>query len=158
MIGGEAAGVCGRVVRRDAGREDAMAKCCGEEKGTVCCGGSAQRNILLYACSGGANVAEISDRAARELMFAGCGTMFCLAGLGAGLPAMVQTAKDADLNLVIDGCPMNCAKIIFDRAGVTNYRQIRVTDLGIEKAKGVRCTQEQVDRVVAKAKEETASS
>ena len=113
----------------------------------------AKKNVLLYACSGGANVAEVSDRAARELMFGGQGTMFCLAGLGAGIPEMVQTARDAGVNIVIDGCPMNCAKKIFDGAGVTNYRQIKVTDLGIEKAKGVRATPEQVDRVIARARE-----
>lgn len=115
-----------------------------------CCGG---KKVLLYACSGGANVAEISDRAARELMFGGAGQMFCLAGLGAGIPNMVQTAKDADVNLVIDGCPMDCAEKVFEKAGVTKYAYVRVTDLGIEKAKGVRCTQAQVDKVVAKARE-----
>lgn len=134
-----------------------MANCCGgsdkKAGASECCGGSAKKNVLLYACSGGANVAEISDRAARELMFSGCGAMFCLAGLGAGIPGMIQTAKDADMNVVIDGCPMECARKIFDKAGVTNYVQFKVTDLGIEKAKGVRPTQEQVDRVVAKARE-----
>jgi uncharacterized metal-binding protein len=108
--------------------------------------------VLLYACSGGANVAEVSDRAARELMFAGEGTMFCLAGLGADIPSMVQTAREADLNLVIDGCPMDCAKKVFDRYALANYVQIKVTDLGIEKAKGVRCTPQEVDAVIAKAR------
>jgi len=126
-----------------------MAKCCGS--------GGGKRNVLLYACSGGANVAEISDRAARELTSAGCGTMFCLAGIGAGIDSMIQTARDADLNLVIDGCPMDCAKRIFDRAGVANYRQIKVTDLGIEKTKGVRATDEQVRKVVAKARKTLAA-
>jgi uncharacterized metal-binding protein len=116
------------------------------------CGGEA-RTVLLYACSGGANVAEASDRAARELMLDGSGTMFCLAGLGADIQGMIQTARDADVNLVIDGCPMDCAKRIFDRHGVTNYRQIKVTDLGIEKVKGVRCTDEQVRQVVVKVRE-----
>ena len=116
-----------------------------------CCGGD--QNVLIYACSGGANVAEVSDLAARRLMADGAGTMFCLAGLGADIQGMVQTAKDADLNLVIDGCPMDCAKKIFDRAGVTNYRQIKVTDLGIEKVKGVRAEEEQVGQVVAMARE-----
>ena len=115
-----------------------------------CCGG---KKVLLYACSGGANVAEISDRAARDLMFSGKGQMFCLAGIGAGIPGMVQTAKDADVNFVIDGCPMDCAKKIFDKAGVTNYVQLKVTDLGIEKAKGIRCTDAQVKTVVARATE-----
>jgi len=117
---------------------------------SCCCGDS---NVLIYACSGGANVAEVADRAVRELMSQGTGTMFCLAGLGADIQGMVQTAKDADLNLVIDGCPMDCAKKIFDRVGVTNYKQIKMTDLGIEKIKGVRATNEQVGQVVAKARE-----
>ena len=134
-----------------------MADCCESNKAQAsnasCCGSDKKKTVLLYACSGGANVAEIADKAARELMFSGQGTMFCLAGIGAGIPGMIQTAKDADVNLVIDGCPMDCAKKVFERAGVTNFAYVKVTDLGIEKAKGIRCTQEQVDRVVAKCRE-----
>jgi uncharacterized metal-binding protein len=48
---------------------------------------------------------------------------------------------------------MECAKKTFDRHGIANYRQIKVTDLGIEKVKGVRCTEGQVNVVVAKARE-----
>lgn len=140
-----------------------MSNCCGSNQpetaeSASCCGAGKTKTVLLYACSGGANVAEVADKAARELMFAGCGTMFCLAGLGADIQGMVQTARDADLNLVIDGCPVDCAKKIFDRHGLTNYRQIKVTDLGIEKVKGVRCTQEQVNRVVAEAREVIAGA
>ena len=135
-----------------------MSKCCGENAkkqgaASECCGGTAKKNVLLYACSGGANVAEISDKAARELMFSGQGTMFCLAGLGAGIPGMIQTARDADVNLVIDGCQMDCARKVFQKAGIADYAYVKVTDLGIEKVKGVRCTDEQVAKVVAKAKE-----
>jgi len=113
-----------------------------------CCTG---KNVLIYACSGAANVAEVADRAARGLSSAGKGAMFCLAGLGADIQNMVQTARDADLNVVIDGCPIDCAKKIFDRCNLKNYTQIRVTDLGIEKVKGARCTEEQVDKVVVEA-------
>lgn len=127
-----------------------MSECCGGEK--------AGKTILFYACSGGANVAEVADRAARQLMYEGLGGMFCLAGLGAGIDKMIQTAKDADLNVVLEGCPVDCAKKIFDNCGVTNYVQIKVTDLGIEKVKGVRCTDEQVAAVVAKAEEVLAQA
>jgi uncharacterized metal-binding protein len=48
---------------------------------------------------------------------------------------------------------MDCAKQVFEKAGITSFAYVKVTDLGIEKAKGVRCTQEQVAKVVAKAKE-----
>ena len=122
-----------------------------------CCSGAGKKTVLLYACSGGANVAEMSDRAARQLMKEGRGSMFCLAGLGAGIQSMVQTAKDADLNVVLEGCPMDCAKKIFDKLGLTNYVQIRCTDLGMEKVKGVRATDAQVATLVAKAKEAIAA-
>jgi uncharacterized metal-binding protein len=117
-----------------------------------------QKKVLLYACSGAANVAEISDHAARQLMGEGLGQMFCLAGLGAGIPNMVQTAKDADLNLVIDGCPLDCARLIFQKLGLTNVKIIRVTDHGIEKAKGVKITDEQVQKIVAEAKNALATA
>ena len=135
-----------------------MSDCCDSEKQKDCCGGTAKKNVLFYACSGGANVAEIADRACRELMFAGEGAMFCLAGLGADIQGMVQTARDADLNVVVDGCPMDCAKKIFDRVAVANYRQIKITDLGIEKVKGVRATEEQIARVVAAARKTLAEA
>jgi uncharacterized metal-binding protein len=129
--------------------------CCGGDKpkSDGCCGGEAKKTVLIYACSGGANVAEVADRAARDLMTAQRGSMFCLAGLGAEIPSMIQTARAADVNLVIDGCPMDCAKKIFDKVGLTNYVQVKVTDLGIAKVKGVRATDEQVASLVAKAED-----
>ena len=131
-----------------------MADCCDNPEAgqcpSECCGGG--RNVLLFACSGAANVAEVADHAARQLGAEGCGMMFCLAGLGAGIEGMVQTARDADLNVVIDGCPVDCARKLFEQLGLENYVHFRVTDLGFEKTKGVRATDEQVAAAVAKAK------
>lgn len=124
---------------------------------TECSCSGNKKVVLVYACSGGANVAEVADRAARDLSFAGTGSMFCLAGVGAGIPGMVQTARDADVNLVIDGCPMDCGKKVFEKAGLTNFVQIKVTDLGIQKVKVTRATDEQVAAVVAKARDVLAS-
>ena len=120
-----------------------MSKCCADGNG---------KTVLFYACSGGANVGEVADRAARQMMYDGHGDMFCLAGLGGGVQGMIQTAKDADLNVVIDGCDMDCAKKCFEQAGVSNYVQVKVTDLGIEKAKPKAATDEQVAAVTAQVK------
>jgi uncharacterized metal-binding protein len=138
-----------------------MSECCdakGPRRSTSDCCGGGEKTVLFYACSGGANVAEVADRAARTLMREGEGTMFCLAGLGADIDGMIQTARDADLNVVIDGCPMDCAKKIFDRVAVSDYVQVKVTDLGIEKSKGVAATAEQVAEVVAKVREVLAEA
>lgn len=117
------------------------------------------RNILLYACSGGANVAEASDAACRQLMSDRRGSMFCLAGLGAGIEGMVKQAREADLNVVIDGCPMDCARKIFDRLSLDNVHFVRVTDLGLKKKpKGTRATVEEVNAIVDKVKQHLASA
>ncbi|HUS92842.1 MAG TPA: putative zinc-binding protein [Phycisphaerae bacterium] len=112
------------------------------------------RNVLLFACSGAANVAEAADQACRQLMYDGHGSMFCLAGLGAGVEPMVQAARDADLNVVVDGCDVACGKKTFDNLGIRNYIQIKVTDLDIEKAKGVPATEEQVAVVIRHIKQQ----
>jgi uncharacterized metal-binding protein len=128
-------------------------------QGSCCCGGVKTKNVLLYACSGGANVAEASDRACRQLMGEGVGGMFCLAGLGAGIEGMVQQARDADLNVVIDGCPMDCARKIFDKLGLTNVHFVRVTDMGLEKKpKGVRATDAEVKTIVDNVKQALAAA
>ncbi len=130
-----------------------MAGCCEGNKthsASGCCGAGGSRTVLIYACSGGANVGEVTDQAARELMYAGAGTMFCLAGLGGDIEGMLATARSADVNLVLDGCPLECAKKVFDRHGLP-HQYLRVTDLGIAKTKGVRATPEQIKTVTDKA-------
>lgn len=119
-----------------------------------CCGNNSGKNVLLYACSGGANVAEASDKACRQLMSEGLGTMFCLAGLGAGIENMIQQARDADVNVIIDGCPMDCARQVFDNLGLSNVHFVRVTDMGLEKKpKGTRATDEEVTTIVDNVKQ-----
>jgi uncharacterized metal-binding protein len=120
-----------------------------------CCGASpTTKKVLLYACSGGANVAEASDAACRQLMNEGLGSMFCLAGLGAGIESMVQQARDADLNVVIDGCSMDCARKIFDKLELSNACFVRATELGLmKKPKGTRSTDEEVQTIVKHVKQ-----
>lgn len=117
-----------------------------------CCG-NGKKKILFYSCSGGANVAEVADRACRELQSVGDGGMFCLAGVGAGIDSMVQTARDADLNVIIDGCDVDCGRKIFERAGLANFVHVRVTDLGVAKSKSVRASGDQVADAVAAARQ-----
>jgi len=119
-----------------------------------CCGGHGNaKTVLIYGCSGGANVGEVADRAARRLMAEGLGTMWCLAGLGAGVEPILAKARQADVNLVLDGCDVDCARKVFERAGIANVVQVRATDVGIEKTKGAAATDEQVARLVEKARE-----
>ena len=92
---------------------------------------------LLYACSGAANTGYLSDQIARELSKDNVGAMTCLAAMGANLSGFVESAKGADKNIIIDGCPVACGKKIFDNLGMSNYQHLVLTDYGVEKGKTV---------------------
>ena len=88
---------------------------------------------LVFACSGAADVGEISDRAARQLTRDGMGKMFCLAGIGGRVPGILEKTRAAARILAIDGCSLDCARKTLEQAGFTEFRHARVTDLGMEK-------------------------
>ncbi|MBN1126816.1 MAG: putative zinc-binding protein [Sedimentisphaerales bacterium] len=97
----------------------------------VCKGGPR----LIFACSGAADVGEISDKTARQLTKEGVGQMFCLAGIGGSIKPILDKTRTAEQILAIDGCPLDCVKACLNQAGITDFAHFRVTDLGLEKGK-----------------------
>jgi len=147
----------GTVYPRDsAGRQDQ------DGKGTTMSEANEQpaaggKGAVLYACGGTTGLAEVADLACRRLAQQRQATTACLAALGAGIEDRVQAARNADLNVVVDGCDTDCGKAIFDRLGVKNYVQIRVTDLDVEKGKDTPASEGDVAVVVRRIREEMAS-
>ena len=88
---------------------------------------------LIFACSGAADVGEISDRAARKLTQDGLGQMFCLAGMGGRVPGILDKTRAASRIVAIDGCSLDCTKRTLELAGFPKFEHVRVTDLGLEK-------------------------
>ena len=99
----------------------------------VCACGPAPK--LIFPCSGSADVGAIADHTARKLMTEGVGRMFCLAGIGGRVPGIVETTKCAAKVLVIDGCPLECARKTLEVAGFSGFAHLRLYDLGMEKGK-----------------------
>lgn len=114
--------------------------------GCSCCGGVK----LLFSCSGSADVGELADVAARKLNQETDLNMFCLAGIGGKVPGIIKTTEAADKIVIIDGCPINCAKKSLDEAGIDNYEHIQLADLGFEKGKSA-VTTENIMKVYNKA-------
>ncbi len=108
------------------------------------CGGGIK---LIYSCSGAADVGEISDRAARQLRKDGFAQGSCVAALGADLSGFIQSAKGADLNITIDGCPVGCSKKIMEKHGVTPLSYV-VTEMGFVKGSS-SATPEAIEAVCA---------
>ena len=109
-----------------------------------CCG---KGDVLLFACSGGSNVGQISNDAAKALDQLGQGSFFCLIGVGAQLPNFVERIKkDGTTIVAIDGCGVACAKKALENVGATADAYVVVTELGIEKGHHFNHTQEEVGK------------
>jgi uncharacterized metal-binding protein len=111
---------------------------------------------LLYPCSGAADVGELADRAVRKLWKEGFATKTCLAGVGADIPGFVQSAKGAELNITVDGCPIACARKCLERIGVTPV-SIMLADLGYNKGESP-VTDDKIEHVVAAIKKASVNS
>lgn len=115
-----------------------------------CC---AQKKTLVFACSGGSNVGQLSNEAAKQLDVEGVGSFFCMAGVGGSIAGIVGKSQEADATVVIDGCDVGCVKAAFEREGVPVTNYVVITDLGIEKGHHFNLTDEQIQAVCSKAKE-----
>ena len=113
------------------------------------CGGSTK---LVFPCSGGSDVGELTDRAARQLSKTGEAKMSCLAGVGGGISGFIASAQGADVTLVLDGCPQDCGKKTMEKNGVTGFKHLRLTDLGFQKGKAP-VNEQNMETVCGKAKE-----
>ena len=113
-----------------------------------CCGSNGVK--LIYACSGAANTGYLADSSSRRLMKEGYGKMTCLAALGADLSGFIESAKCAEENIVIDGCPVACGKKIFDKLALP-YTHYITTEFGVEKGR-TEITDEIIDSVAGSIK------
>ncbi len=113
------------------------------------CGG---KTILVFPCSGSADVGEMADRAARRLSKEPCVKMGCLAGIGGNISGFIASANGADLVIALDGCPVDCARKTLETHGVKKLKQLKVSDCGFKKGK-TTITGRNIEKVFKYAKQ-----
>lgn len=111
-----------------------------DEKKCSCQGGT----VIVYSCSGNANLGQACNELAQRLMERGVGRMGCLAGVGGHVPNMVMSAQSADEVIVLDGCQMGCALKIIEHAGAKASVHLVATEIGLPKKNGKRWTEDEV--------------
>jgi uncharacterized metal-binding protein len=116
----------------------------------TCNCGAEGKTRIIYSCSGiGSNVGQLANAAACQLASEGYGGGSCLAGVGGGIEKLVGAGKAADERIVIDGCPVACAKKIMDDKGLTIDHYVMITELGIVKTPGPIFNKNDVKTVIA---------
>ena len=109
--------------------------------------GVADGNAILLTCSGASNVGQMSHQVVVELAQEGFGKFFCLAGIGAHLSKFVEAAQNNPETIVIDGCPVGCAKRIFEHAEIPISKYMVVTKLGFEKNHALKTKEDEIEKV-----------
>ena len=99
-----------------------------EKNGSLCGSGE----YIVIACSGACDLGQVTDIVARKLRDNKIRKMNCLAAVAADVQPTIEAFKAANL-LLLDGCPVDCGKKILDKAGIDNYKYMRMTDLGYLK-------------------------
>jgi uncharacterized metal-binding protein len=108
--------------------------------------------VLIFPCSGGSNVGQIANEAAKELTTVGYGKMYCLAGIGGHISGIIESTKAAKKIIAIDGCPVACAKNTLEHAGFSVDKHVVVTELDIKKENGFTMNTKQINKVVERIK------
>ena len=111
--------------------------------------GCSDKGSVFYPCSGGSNVGQISNEAAKSLVELGLGKFNCLAGVGSHGEGFISAAKKANRIVSLDGCAAKCACETLKHAGIEPTFQIVITDMGIKKDHvQLNPNQEDVEKVV----------
>ena len=119
-----------------------------QQQSTCSCGAEGKTRII-YSCSGiGSNVGQLANAAACLLASDGYGGGSCLAGVGGGIEKLTSVGKSADERIVIDGCPVACAKKIMDDKCLTIDHYVMITELGIVKTPGPIFNENDVQTVI----------
>jgi uncharacterized metal-binding protein len=113
-----------------------------------CACGCAKETRIVLACAGASNVGQLSSEAAKRLDAAGEATFACLAGVSGGIAGILASVKGGDKLLVIDGCPVACAKKTVDAAGLAGYRYQVVTDTGVKKVHAFQLDETDIQKTV----------
>jgi uncharacterized metal-binding protein len=116
---------------------------------TCCAEGS---NRMIVWCAGAANVGQMTNRIAVELSDEGYGRLFCLAGIAAHRGGFVRSVKDAEDMVVLDGCPIACARKIIEHVEAAVKNHFIVTELGVEKKMSSDLDREMMNRIKEKIK------
>jgi uncharacterized metal-binding protein len=120
------------------------------------CTSAESKTRIIYSRSGmGSNVGQLSNAAVCHLSGEGYASGSCLAGVAGKIEKLVGMGKTTGERIVIDGCPVACAKTIMEDRSLPIDRSGIVTDLGIVKTPGPAFDDKDVQVVVDAAKGKT---
>lgn len=104
---------------------------------------------LVYSCSGCSSAAQMANDIAIQLDRMGAAEMSCIAGVGGNVKSLVRTALSGRKIVVIDGCPLACAKACLHNHSVEPDTHYDLSALGVSKRKHEDFDKQQADQITS---------
>ncbi|WP_181691610.1 putative zinc-binding protein [Natronomonas sp. LN261] len=102
---------------------------------------------LVYSCSGCSSAAQMANDLAVKLDRERVAEMSCIAGVGGDVGPLVNTATSGRPTLVIDGCPLECARKSLEQHDVTPECHVNLAERGVPKGYHTGYDDERADRL-----------
>jgi uncharacterized metal-binding protein len=93
-------------------------------------------HTVVYACAGCSGAGQIAYKLALLMDQQGIAEMSCLAGIASERKSFRQKMQNRKV-MVIDGCPLECGKLIFEKQKLSINNHICLHKLGIQKEEAV---------------------
>jgi len=104
---------------------------------------------LVYSCSGCSSAAQMANDIAVSLDRERVAEMSCIAGVGGDVGALVDTATSDRPVLVVDGCPLECAKACLADHDVEPDEHVNLAAEGVPKEYHADYDDEQAEQLRA---------
>lgn len=115
---------------------------------------STEQKPLIYSCSGCSSAAQMANHLAIKIDRSGSAEMSCIAGVGGNVKSLVKTANSGRKIIVLDGCPLACAKACLSNHNITPDAHFDLTKFGVKKQKGVDFDRDEAEDVLQKLNEQ----
>jgi uncharacterized metal-binding protein len=109
---------------------------------------SEEEKPLVYSCSGCSSAAQMANYLALRLDRSGTAEMSCIAGVGGNIKSLVRTASSGRPIVVIDGCPLSCARSCLANHGIEPALHIQLGDYDVKKRQHADFDKEQADALL----------
>ena len=91
----------------------------------------------------------MANHVALQLDRRGVAEMSCIAGVGGDVPSLMKVARAGRPIVVIDGCPLVCAKKCLQRHGIEAQSHLQLSEHGVKKRFHVDFDQERAEQIIA---------
>ncbi|MFI5136986.1 MAG: putative zinc-binding protein [Sphingobacteriales bacterium] len=103
---------------------------------------------IVYSCSGCSSAAQMANYLALQLDRKGIAEMSCIAGVGGNVRKLVRTAQSGREIIVIDGCPLACAKACLNNHSIHPDVHIELTSFGVAKRQHEDFDKQQANKIL----------